>query len=306
MNRRHLLAGLSASLFAGSAGKAHAESKHPPIGKFIEVEGIRLHYVDEGSGPAIVLIHGASGNIRDWTFSMVGRLKDRFRVIAIDRPGLGYSGRIAGDGANPAEQARVFAAAVEALGEERVLIAGHSWGGALATAWALNRPDQVAGAAILAGATMPWGGDGGLLYRLGASEVSPILSSIARVYVGNGESEITRVFKPDTPPPGYIDYLGVELALRRSTFRWNAEDIDELNDNLVNISPRYPELAMPMEVLHGDADTIVGLDIHSRPLVKAAQNARLTVLKGTGHMPQHAREDEVIAAFDRLRVEVFG
>ncbi|MFV0475675.1 MAG: alpha/beta fold hydrolase, partial [Pikeienuella sp.] len=263
---------------------------------------VRLHYVDLGEGPSRVLIHGASGTLRDWTFSLTERLGDRFRVIAIDRPGHGYSGRLARDGADPEAQARLFAAAAAALGAGRVLIAGHSWGGALAVAWALNRPDQVAGAAIIAGATQPWGGDGGLLYRLGAGPLSPAVGALARLYAGDGGAEglIAGIFAPDPVPPGYADHIGVELALRPDTFRWNAEDIDRLNGHLARISPRYGELSTPMEIIHGDADEIVGLDIHSIPLSRTARNARLTVLKGVGHMPHHAREDEVIAALDRL------
>lgn len=285
-----------------------AEPAHPPIGKFIEIDGVRLHYVDEGAGPPIVLIHGANGNLRDWTFSMTGRIRENFRVIAFDRPGHGYSGRLAIDGANPAAQARLLADAAAALGAERTLIAGHSWGGAVATAWALDRPEQVAGAAILAGATYPWDGDGGLLYNLGAGPFSPAVSALARLYVrgDRAESFVAGIFAPNAPPPGYVDYIGVELALRPDTFRWNAEDIDGLNDHLAQLSPRYGELRAPLEIVHGDADTTVGLEIHARPLSKAAQNATLTVLAGVGHMPHHAREDQVIDAFDRLRVAAFG
>lgn len=308
MRRREMITGIGAAaalpLVGCAGGTEMSETAHPPIGDFIEVNGVRLHYVDEGAGPPIVLIHGASGNLRDWTFSMVDRLKDRFRVIAIDRPGHGYSGRLAIDGADPEAQARLFAAAATALGAERALIAGHSWGGALAAAWALDRPDQVAGAAIIAGATYPWDGDGGLLYSLGAGPLSPIVGGIARLYVRGDRAGkfVAEVFAPNPVTPGYVEYVGVELALRADTFRWNAQDIDRLNDNLARISPRYGELAMPIEIVHGEADTIVGLEIHSRRLQADAQDATLIVLPGIGHMPHHVREDEVVAALDRLAV----
>lgn len=312
MKRRELIAGLASTAALSSAGCVAGSSPfdpaYPPIGEFIEVQGVRLHYVDEGAGPPIILIHGASGNLRDWTFSMTDRLKDRFRVIAFDRPGHGYSGRLATDGANPAAQARLLAAATAALGVERALIVGHSWGGAVATAWTLDRPDQVAGAVILAGATYPWDGDGGLLYNLGAGALSPAVSAVARLYVrgDRAESVVAGIFAPNTPPPGYVDYVGVELALRPGAFRWNAEDIDGLNDHLVLLSARYGELRAPLEIIHGDEDTTVGLEIHSRPLSEAAQNATLTILEGVGHMPHHAREDRVVDIIDRLRRAVFG
>ena len=90
-----------------------------------------------------------------------------------------------------------------------------------------------------------------------------------------------------------------ELALRPDTFRWNAEDIDQLNENLGLQAPRYGELAMPIEVMHGDADKTVFDDVHSVPLARDVQNGRLTILPDVGHMPHHSHVDQVIAAIDR-------
>lgn len=280
----------------------------PPVGDFIEAGGVRLHYTAEGDGPPLILVHGASGNLRDWNFSFTGKLKDRFRVIAIDRPGHGYSERAPENGACPQVQAKVLAAAADALCPGPVLIMGHSWGGALAAAWALERPDQVAGAMILSGATMPWGGDGGLLYRLGASPLSPVISALARLPLSASmiRGRLACIFSPDEAPAGYLSYIGVDLALRRSTFRWNADDIQELNGNLERMSRRYGELAMPLEIVHGDADDVVWHDVHARPMAELAQNARLTTLAGAGHMPHHSREAEVISALIRLRERAFG
>ena len=313
MTRRGFLAG-SAALTALSgcvSATTHAqtaEMKYPPLGQFITVDGVRLHYVEEGDGPPIVLIHGANGNVRDWTFSMMRRISDHFRVIAIDRPGHGYSQRAPEDGANPMVQARLFAEAARQLGADRTLIAGHSWGGAVATAWALQEPDQVAGASVLAGATYPWGGDGGALYSLGAGALGGIMNAAARAYVSGDRiaSLVGDVFAPNPMTPGYAEYIGVELALRPETFRYNAEDIDQLNGHLGAMAPRYGELAMPIEVMHGDADQTVFDDVHSIPLARDVQNGRLTIFPDVGHMPHHAREDEVVAGFERLRAAAFG
>ncbi len=313
MTRRGFLAS-AAALFgaagcaAGAGDGGSVEAAYPPIGEFIEVDGLRLHYIAAGEGPPIVLIHGANGNIRDWTFSMVRRLTDRFRVIAIDRPGHGYSDRAPENGASPMVQAAIMAKAARRLGAERTLIAGHSWGGAVATAWALQEPEQVAGAAVLAGATYPWGGDGGALYSLGAGPLGGIVGAAARFYVSGDRRAalVADVFAPNEIPAGYVDYIGIELALRPDTFRWNAEDIDQLDRNLGLQAPRYGELAMPLEVMHGTADNTVYDHIHSVPLSRDAQNASLTLFPGVGHMLHHVREEEVVAGFDRLRLAAFG
>lgn len=313
MMRRKFIGSAAAALVAAplaacSRGAGGAETAYPPVGDFVTGDGLKLHYVDVGEGPTVVLVHGASGNLRDWTFSMVDRLSDRYRVIAFDRPGHGYSERHAERGEVPAVQARALAAGADALGVSHAIVVGHSWGGAVATAWALDRPDQVAGAAILAGATYPWGGDGGFLYRVGSGPLSGAVSAIARTYIGpeRRRSVVADVFAPDPAPAGYAEHVGVDLALRSDTFRWNAEDIDNLNGHLGPQAARYGELAMPLEVLHGDADDTVFLDVHSRPLARDARNARLTVLPGVGHMPHHVREDQTVAAIDRLQSAAFG
>lgn len=75
-----------------------AETSYPPTGQLLTVEGHTVHAHVEGHGPDLILIHGASGSTRDFTFSFVERMKGRYRVIAFDRPGLGWSDDIGPDG----------------------------------------------------------------------------------------------------------------------------------------------------------------------------------------------------------------
>ena len=71
-----------------------AEHKHPPIGRFLDVDGVRLHYIERGTGEPLVLIHGNGTLIQDFTANgLVDRLSERYRVIVIERPGYGYSDR---------------------------------------------------------------------------------------------------------------------------------------------------------------------------------------------------------------------
>lgn len=311
MTRRDMLrravCGAGAMALSGCSGRAQgaeAEARHPPIGAFTEIEGLRVHYAEKGEGPPVVLIHGASGNLRDFTFSMTDALAARgFRAIAFDRPGFGYTDRPKALGEEPTTQARILAAAARAIGADRAIVAGHSYGGAVAMAWALDAPEQVRAALSIAGATYPWGGDAGLLYSLGASDVFGGLTRFAaRMLVDETDPKdaIARVFAPDAPPSGYAGYIGVGLALRPETFRANARDLDRLNDALKPQAARYGDLAMPVEAIHGEADRTVWAEVHSAPLAEAAQNGRLTLLPGVGHMPHHAKQAEVIAAVERL------
>jgi pimeloyl-ACP methyl ester carboxylesterase len=139
-------------------GALAAEQRHPPAGAFAEIEGVRLHYTDAGSGPPIVLVHGASTSLLDFQASIAGRLSKKHRVIAVDRPGHGYSERPPGVWPDPAQQARLIRLLAHALGVERPIIVGRSWSGSVVLAYLLDYPDEAAGGVLLAGGSHPWEG----------------------------------------------------------------------------------------------------------------------------------------------------
>ncbi|WP_018303141.1 alpha/beta fold hydrolase [Wenxinia marina] len=283
------------------------EAMYPPIGRILDVDGVPVHALVRGDGPDLVLIHGASGNLREF-LPLIARLQDRYRVIAFDRPGLGYTGRtdpayadpftLAAE--SPAEQARLLAAAARALGAERPLVLGHSYGGAVALAWALD--EEAAGLIDVSGVAMPWPGGLGTLYRatdsrLGGAVVPALVAAAATR--GQVAAAIESVFAPQPEPEGYVDEAGAALILSPGRFRANARQVNALRPHVVEMEPRYPSLHLPVEIVHGDADTIVPIGIHSIPLSQAIQGADLTVLDGMGHMPHRAAMDAVAAAVDR-------
>jgi pimeloyl-ACP methyl ester carboxylesterase len=301
MTRRGFLAG---ALGAPLAAAAAAPTSYPPIGEFVTVGGLRIHYVARGGGVPVVLLHGASGNLRDFTFSLVDRLAALgLRPVAFDRPGLGYSDRAPVSGWSPLTQARVLRAAADQLGLERPIVLGHSWGGAAAMAWAVEAPGAVRGVVSLAGATYPWGGGVGLIYDLAATDVlGPVVSGVARLLIDgtSPDAVVGRIFRPNAMPPGYAEYIGVPLALRSDAFRNNAEDLTHLNAELAALAPRYKGLPMPVEAVHGGADETVWASVHSEPLSRDVARGRLTILPGVGHMPHHVDEDAAVEAILRV------
>jgi pimeloyl-ACP methyl ester carboxylesterase len=100
-------------------------------------------------------------------------------------------------------------------------------------------------------------------------------------------------------PEGYADHVGIDLTLRTATIRANSRQVNGLKPHVAAMAARYPGLSVPIEIVHGDRDTIVPLEVHSRVLADAAPTARLTVLPGVGHMPHHADPKATIAAIDR-------
>lgn len=306
------VAGVAAVSWRASAREAQAVVDAPPEGLFVEVGGRRVHYVQRGEGPDLILLHGASGNLRDMTFDLMGLLTDRYRVTAFDRPGQGYTDRArdgldgpwSSDAESPSEQAAMLRAAAGALGIERPIVLGHSYAGSVALAWGLDDPEGTAAVVDVSGAAMPWPGGLGRLYRLngttvGGALVPPLIATFAPERLVNEAVDAT--FAPDAAPEGYAAHLGTGLSLRRASFRANARQVNTLRAHLVEMEARYPSMAVPLEIVHGTADTIVPADVHAVPLSRLVPGAHLTLLEGAGHMPHHTHPAAIVAAIDRAR-----
>ena len=281
-----------------SAREVAAEAAFPPSGQFLVVDGLRLHYEIAGSGPDLVMIHGASGSLRDLTFALRDRLTDRFRVIVVDRPGLGHSDALPETSLRG--QARHIKAGLAQLGVTNPVVLGQSYGGAVALAWALEGGPR---ALVLVGSpSLPWPGKLDIWYRVTSNPVGRALAvPLASAFVPESyvRTATEAVFAPDPVPQGYDAWLGAALTLRRETLATNAAQVNALRAELVTMAPQYPGLVLPVELIHGTADTIVPLEIHSDPLAKLLPNVTLTVIDGAGHMPHHGHADVVIAATDR-------
>jgi len=313
-----LTLGLSAILTGCTASYriTQAEQAFPPIGEFVTVQGgAKVHYIQAGSGPDVVLIHGAGGNLRDFKFDLFDKLTDHYRVTAFDRPGLGYTDRYPGldtselatNGESPLQQATMLREAAMQLGVRNPIVVGHSMGGIVAYEWALmglDRDSDVNAAAMVsfAGVAMPWPGDLGPYYTINASAFGdaiaiPLISAF--VPTSTVKEVIEDTFAPQTAPAGYGDYVGAALALRPETFRANVRQVNSLRPYTIEMAKLYPLLTLPIEILHGTADTTVPIKIHSEKVIALVKSAHLTRLDGVGHMPHHVDPGSAIAAIDR-------
>lgn len=272
-------------------------------GETIVVEGVPIRYLRRGAGPTVVLLHGASGNLRDWSFAALPAMAERYDVIAFDRPGHGLSGWPGPQGAGLSEQVRLLRAALTRLGVSRATVVGHSYGGSVALAWALDAPDSVDALLLIAAPSQVWPGGLGASTDLLASPLTgPLLARVVPNVLPRSvvEGAVARVFAPQAPPPGYFAHLRPDLVLAPSALRANAQQLAALKAEVAAMVPRYPTLAMPVELVHGTADDTVWIGIHSEPTAAQIPGARLTKLDGIGHMPHHVALPEVLAALDRL------
>lgn len=279
-----------------------------PAGRMVATPHGRVHMLEQGprEGPAVVLLHGASGNLRDWQISLMPVLPPDLRAIAPDRPGFGHSDPAPGQGWRLGPQVAMLRAALHAAGAGRFVLVGHSFSGALALDWALAHPDEVAGVLVLAGATMDWGGALSPHYRLVAAPgigraVAALVPRLLPRAVLAGM--VREVFAPQPVPHDYAERAGVAMALRPATFRANARALADLHRQIRANQPRYSEIACPVAILHGTADRIVPARIHAEPLARLLPHSRLELLPGIGHMPHHAVPERVAAAILRLRAQ---
>lgn len=286
-----------------------SEAHFPPQGQMLEIDGHRVHALvmgpDDGSVPDLVLIHGSGGNLRDMTLSLAPRLAGEYRVFLFDRPGHGYTDRINTSGATITQQAQLLSKAAHQLGARKPIVLGHSYGGAVALAWAVHAPDTIGALVPLSAASHPWTTGLPLFYSLTSHPVlGHVVNPALAAFVPDSrvETSVATVFAPDPVPSGYLDHFGAGLTLRRESLWANALQRRNLLSEITALAPHYTQISVPVEIVHGTDDTTVGLSIHSRPLARAIPDAVLTPLPGIGHMPQHAAPDPVIDAIHRAAI----
>lgn len=283
-----------------NAVEAASEATYPPLGDFLTVNGARVHYLVKGSGPDLVLLHGAGGNLRDFDLDLIDRLTPDYRVIAFDRPGLGLSDRVE-HGTDMRRQARHLQRAADQLGVSNPIVLGHSFGGGIAMAWALNRPETTRALVIVSGATMPFPGEVDRWYHLTGGTFAPLVNPLITLLASPARvrSSLTSTFAPDPVASGYADHIGAGLTTRRKALAENGAQVLALKSNLIAMSRDYPGLTLPVEILHGSADTTVRPEIHGLPLSQTLPNARFTMIDGAGHMPHHSHPQAIVDAITR-------
>ncbi|MGA2044199.1 MAG: alpha/beta hydrolase [Roseiarcus sp.] len=281
------------------------EARFPPVGDIVEAGAGGIHIVERPAiGPergAILLVHGASGNHADMMAALGPRLSALgFRVIAVDRPGHGWSSRRPRHGlSSPARQAALIRAALASRGVTQAVVVAHSWAAVLGLAMALDAPSFTRALVLLAPVSHPWPGGVGWYYALAAR---PGLGWLFRHLVVMAAGLMTlqwgvrSVFAPNPPPAGYSEATGLPLMLRPRHFLANAQDVFDLKAFVDAQAPLYGQISAPTAIVTGDRDSVVHTHLHALGCARDIPGARLTTLEGVGHSPHHSAPDRVIAA----------
>jgi pimeloyl-ACP methyl ester carboxylesterase len=298
--------GLAASFFYVRAKTRQAEAENPPQGRFVTADGVRLHYIERGEGPTLVLLHGNGVFAEDFDHSgLLDRAAQHYRVIAFDRPGFGYSERPRSKVWTPQAQARLLRHALQELGVDSAIVLGHSWGTLVALSMALDAPDFVRGLVLLSGYYYP---------SLRADVLSsgpavPIVGDLMRYTISPIVGRMLwRPIAKRAFAPMDVDVrfraLPVWMMLRPSQLRASAAEAALMIPSAMALAKRYQELKVPAVIMSGTQDLIADFSHNSERLSERMPDGELQLQPGVGHMTHYAHPEQVVAAVDSIAARV--
>jgi pimeloyl-ACP methyl ester carboxylesterase len=278
-----------------------AQRDNPPQGRFIDVEGVRLHYVERGSGRPLVLFHGNGSMIQDFESSgLIGLAAENYRVIVFDRPGFGHSSRPRNVVCSPDAQADLFRKALDRLGVQRAIVLGHSWGASVAVALAIKHPSFVEALVLASGYYFPTARADAAISSVPAIPglgdivsytVSPIITRLIWPAI------LRKIFGPRPVPQKFAGFP-VEMAVRPSQIRATAAEAALMVPAAFGASKTYRGIEMPTIILGGEDDRLIDIDEHSARLHEELKQSLFHRIAGAGHMIQQSETSVVMAAID--------
>jgi pimeloyl-ACP methyl ester carboxylesterase len=299
---------LAAIVFANVALEFIARWRNPPIGEFLDVDGVRLHFIVRGDpdAPPLVMFHGNGTFLQDLTISgLVDAAANKFRVICFDRPGFGHSSRPRSVIWSPERQAELFCAALTRLGIERTLVLGHSWGTLVALAMAARNSERVKGLVLVSGYYFPtwrfdvWFASSAAIPLIGDAlryTISPISTWLALPLFAK------KTFAPK-PVPDIIKKEYPRLMLiRPSQLRAVAEDSAFMLPSVATLTLSYRRLKCPTAIIAGRDDKIVDSEQALR-LEKVVPHATVTLVPEAGHMVHYFVADQIVRIADVAQLE---
>src|SRR5712672_1908508 len=290
------LLGTTALLVARRARRA--ERDNPPAGHFLDIEGVHLHYLERGEGPPLVLLHGNGAMLQDFEISgILAPLAQRYRVIAVDRPGFGHTSRPRSQMWTPKAQADLVHRALIELDVEQAIVVGHSWGTLVALSLALDHPADERSLVLISGYYFPtFRGDALTSLPTAVPIIGDLLSYTVAPLLGRAmRSRVFRkLFAPAAVPPRFQADFPSELLLRPSQLKASAEDTVSMTPSAAALAKRYDQLKMPIVIMAGTGDRLVNFARQSGRLDEVLADSTLLPFKGAGHMIHHSAPEKVV------------
>jgi pimeloyl-ACP methyl ester carboxylesterase len=293
------IAALAASALLNRHFAKKAERDNPPTGRFVEVNGARLHYIERGAGDAVVLLHGNGSMVQDFESSgLVDVAAKEFRVLAFDRPGFGHSDRPRGKVWTPDTQADLIAHALAKLGISKAIVLGHSWGASVAVAIGIRHPALARALVLASGYYYP------SLRPDAVASLAPSLPVIGDVLSHTVSPLFSRAiwsiamrkaFGPQ-PVPDKFSGFPKEMALRPSQIRAAGEEAAMMVPDAFVMRGQYADLKMPVVIVAGDQDRLIDIEDQSARLHSVLPHSSFHRIHENGHMIQQTATHHVMSA----------
>ena len=278
------------------------------IGGKLRVSGHTVQLVDRGTGPCVVVLHGNGSMLEDLSSSgLLDQLAEKYRVIALDRPGFGGTSRDTSEAWTPEREAALLSEVLAVLGVERAVVVAHSWGTLVALSLALRQPTSVDGLVLLSGYYYP---TTRLDVALQTPASLPIIGNLLRhtvlPLIGrlNAPAAFRKLFTPLPVPQRFVDEYSVGMATRPSQLKSTADDTVSMPGAARALSAHYSEINVPVRLIAGAEDAIVSTAEQSERLNGVLPSSSLEILEGVGHMTHHARPELVVLAVDQLTAQL--
>lgn len=270
---------------------------------YLEVDGGRMHYIDEGSGEPILFVHGSAA----WSFvyrDLICNLRQNYRCIALDHLGFGLSAKPASWSYRLADHGRNLAALIDHLGLQRFTLVVHDVGGPIGLSYALDHPERIARLLILNTFCWPLQGP----FALAPGPIAALLCGpVGRLLITQFNTEL-RLLIPQVygdraklTPAIYRQYLAplAEPADRHGLFAF-AEQVFSGADWCAGLWERRAALAgIPAAIAWGMRDPLFGSQFLDR-WREALPQAAITPLPGAGHFVQEEEPATVTQALRQL------
>ncbi len=266
-----------------------------PEGRLAVVNGVRVHYLDQGNGPALVLIHGLGASTFAFRLN-VEELSKHFRVIVPDMPGYGLSGRDTPDMSLTA-QAGYLAGLLDELGIVRASIAGHSMGGSVALRFAARFPGRTERLVLIGSTTDEYMARGGRFSAIARQFLPAFTTLVLRNRFARERYLRAAVYDPALLTPEVRAGYAAPGHVRGHTRAYQRLILDRVRDAPVDLA----SVCSPALLLWGDTDRVVGIE-NAHALASSLPHARLVVLPNTGHLAP----EEQPAALNQLILEFLG
>jgi pimeloyl-ACP methyl ester carboxylesterase len=282
--------------------------RNPPIGEFLNIDGVRLHYIVRGDphAPPLVMFHGNGTLLQDLIISgLVDAAANNFRVVCFDRPGFGHSSRPRATVWSPERQADLFCAALRRLGIKRAIVLGHSLGAIVALAMAARNGERVKGLILVSGYYFPtWRID----VWFASIAAIPLIGDVLRYTISPISSWVAlplfakKTFAPESVPQIVKDEYPRLMLVRPSQLRAVAEDSAFMLPSTARLMMSYRRLKCPTAVIAGQDDQVVRSE-QALELQKTMPHATARLIPEVGHMVHYFAMDQILRTAEVTQME---